>query len=100
MFQYDGQADRRCFLAKSGQYLDVPLYQLLVLEEFRRFAEMGVHDRGTNTVCGPQRQAKLPQARLPDTSEGGTERKEPGRVRHNTEAVAVKGYSNCFGINL
>jgi hypothetical protein len=87
-------------LAQPGQNLDVPADHLLLREEAWRLAVVDVHDRGTDLVCGPQRPPELNQGRLPDAAEGGADGDEPGRVRHDAQAVAVQGCSNRFRVDL
>ena len=51
-------------------------------------------------MCGPQRPAELDQGGIPDAAEGGADGDEPGRVRHDAQAVAVEGRSHRTGVDL
>ena len=61
---------------------------------------MDVHDRGPNPVCNPERPLELDQGSFPDIAKGRAEGDEPGRVRHNAQAVAIKSMANSAGVDL
>src|SRR5438445_12906783 len=51
-------------------------------------------------MSSPERSLELNQCGIPDTSKGRPERKEPGRVRHDAQAVSVEGRAHGGGVDL